>query len=72
MKGRVLQAFAGIAVSALALWFTLRGKPLGPVWEAIRQADYRYLREDSNNYYQIRVSGGLVWYVGAKKQTKTK
>jgi len=43
VKGRILQALAGLAVSAVALWLMVRGKPLGEVWEAIREADYRYL-----------------------------
>jgi len=43
VRRRLLQALVGIAVSALALWLTLRGKDLGQVWEAMRQADYRYL-----------------------------
>jgi hypothetical protein len=43
VRGRILQALAGVAISALALWFTLRGKPLGPVWEAMRQVDWRFL-----------------------------
>ncbi len=43
MKSRIVQTLAGVAVSVLAVWLTLRGKDLGEVWEAIRQADYRYL-----------------------------
>ncbi len=43
MKGRFLQATAGVVISAVALWLTLRGKDLGDVWEATRHADYRYL-----------------------------
>lgn len=43
MKSRIVQALAGVAVSVLALWLMLRGRPLGPVWEAMQQADYRYL-----------------------------
>ncbi len=43
MRGRVLQALVGIAISAVALWLTLRGKDLGDVWLAMRQADYRFL-----------------------------
>jgi glycosyltransferase 2 family protein len=43
VKGRFIQALAGIAISALALWLTLRGKDLGQVWLAMQQADYRYL-----------------------------
>ena len=40
---RALQVLAGLAVSGVALWLTLRGKDLGAVWEATREADYRYL-----------------------------
>ncbi len=42
-RGRLIQAVVGVAISAVALWLTLRGKDLGQVWEAIRQADYRFL-----------------------------
>lgn len=40
---RALQVAVGFAVSALALWLTLRGKDLGAMWAAMRAADYRYL-----------------------------
>ncbi len=40
---RLVQVAAGLAVSGLALWLTLRGKDLGDVWAAMRAADYRYL-----------------------------
>jgi glycosyltransferase 2 family protein len=40
---RAAQIAAGAAVSAVALWLTLRGKDLGATWEAARTADYRYL-----------------------------
>jgi uncharacterized protein (TIRG00374 family) len=40
---RWLQAAVGLAVSAGALWLTLRGKDLGAIWAAMREADYRYL-----------------------------
>jgi uncharacterized protein (TIRG00374 family) len=40
---RVVQTFAGLAVSGVALWLTLRGKDLGAIWAEMRQADYRYL-----------------------------
>ncbi len=43
MKSRFVQALAGFAISLLAVWLMLRGKDLGQVWEAIRQADYRYV-----------------------------
>lgn len=43
MRGRIVQAVAGVAISAVALWLTLRGKDLGDVWLAIQQADYRFL-----------------------------
>jgi uncharacterized protein (TIRG00374 family) len=32
-----------VAISALALWLTLRGKDLGATWAAARDADYRVL-----------------------------
>jgi uncharacterized protein (TIRG00374 family) len=40
---RLVQAIAGLAISGLALWLTLRGKDLGGIWLALQQADYRYL-----------------------------
>ncbi len=40
---RTIQALAGLAVSGGAIWWTLRGKPLGPIWAAVMNADYRYL-----------------------------
>ena len=40
---RALRALAGVAISAAALWLTLRGKDLGAIWAAIRAGDYRYL-----------------------------
>ena len=40
---RGVQVVAGLAVSALALWLTLRGKDLGAIVSAMREADYRYL-----------------------------
>lgn len=40
---RLLQVLAGLAISAVALWLTLRGKDLGAIWAAMRTADYRYL-----------------------------
>jgi len=40
---RLVQTLAGLAISGLALWLTLRGKDLGAIWSEMRQADYRYL-----------------------------
>jgi uncharacterized protein (TIRG00374 family) len=40
---RALQTLAGLLVSGGALWLTLRGKDLGAIWRAAREADYRYL-----------------------------
>jgi glycosyltransferase 2 family protein len=40
---RAVQVALGLAVSAGALWLTLRGKDLGAIWGAMRAADYRYL-----------------------------
>jgi hypothetical protein len=30
------------------------------------QGDYRFIREDGQNYNQYRISGGIVWYIGKK------
>lgn len=40
---RAVQIVLGLAISAGALWLTLRGKDLGAIWAAMRAADYRYL-----------------------------
>jgi uncharacterized protein (TIRG00374 family) len=40
---RAIQVVAGLGVSGVALWLTLRGKDLGAIWAAMRAADYRYL-----------------------------
>ncbi|ACL65429.1 conserved hypothetical protein [Anaeromyxobacter dehalogenans 2CP-1] len=40
---RAAQVVAGLAISAVALWLTLRGKDLGGIGQALRDADYRYL-----------------------------
>ncbi len=40
---RAIQALAGLGVSGVALWLTLRGKDLGAIWAEMRNADYRYL-----------------------------
>ena len=40
---RLLRALAGVAISAVALWLTLRGKDLGAIWAATREGDYRAL-----------------------------
>lgn len=40
---RIIQALAGLTVSGVALWLTLRGKDLGAIWAEMQQADYRYL-----------------------------
>lgn len=39
---RLIQALAGLGVSGIALWLTLRGKDLGAIWLEMREADYRY------------------------------
>jgi uncharacterized protein (TIRG00374 family) len=43
VRRRLLQTAAGLAVSAVAVWLTFRGKDLGQIWTAMREADYRYL-----------------------------
>jgi hypothetical protein len=40
---RALQAALGLAISAGALWLTLRGKDLSAIWAEVLAADYRYL-----------------------------
>lgn len=40
---RAAEIVAGLVVSGVALWLTLRGKDLGAIVEAARAADYRYL-----------------------------
>lgn len=40
---RALQVLAGLAISGVALWLTLRGKDLAAIWAATKAADYRYL-----------------------------
>ncbi len=40
---RSLRVAAGLAVSAAALWLTLRNRDLGAIWRAARAADPRYL-----------------------------
>jgi uncharacterized protein (TIRG00374 family) len=40
---RLLQTLAGLGVSGLALWLTLRGKDLPAIWAEMKLADYRYL-----------------------------
>jgi uncharacterized protein (TIRG00374 family) len=40
---RAVQSIAGLAVSGVALWLTLRGKDVSAVAREIREADYRYL-----------------------------
>ena len=40
---RLLQSLVGVAISALAIWLTFRGKDLGAIWLAVRGGDYRWL-----------------------------
>ena len=40
---RIAQVLAGLAISAAALWLTLRGKDLGAIWQAIVDADHRWI-----------------------------
>jgi uncharacterized protein (TIRG00374 family) len=40
---RAAQALLGLAISAGALWLTLRGKDLGAIWRAGLEADHRYV-----------------------------
>lgn len=40
---RLARAALGLAVSAIALWLTLRGRDLGAIWRALVGAEYRFL-----------------------------
>jgi uncharacterized protein (TIRG00374 family) len=40
---RLGQVLAGLAISGGALWLTLRGKDLGAIWQAIVEADHRWI-----------------------------
>ena len=60
---RAAQAFLGLAVSAVALWLTLRGKDLGAVWEAVRAAEYRYLAVYAALFLAIHVVRTLRWSI---------
>ena len=40
---RLVQVALGLAISGGALWLTLRGKDLSAIWQAVLDADYRYL-----------------------------
>ncbi len=55
-NGIALQPGGGVDL-AINEWLTLRA-----------QGDYRFLREDGNNYSQYRISGGIIWVL--KKKTK--
>ncbi len=58
---RLLQVVAGLAVSAVALWLTLRGKDLGAIWDEMRAADYRYLAPYIVILLAIHVARTLRW-----------
>ncbi len=40
---RAVQVLAGLAISGVAVWLTLRGKDVAAIWTEMRVADYRYL-----------------------------
>ncbi len=58
---RVLQIAGGVAVSALALWLTLRGKDLAAIWAAVEQADYAWLLPYAGILAVIHVARTLRW-----------
>ncbi len=41
MRRKLVQGLLGLAVSGVAVWLTFRGKDLGDIWDAMRDADYR-------------------------------
>lgn len=60
-RRRVLQSLAGVAVSAGALWLTLRGRDLGAIWSAAQGADYRVLAPYLGILLVIHVVRTLRW-----------
>lgn len=50
--GIAIQPGAGVDL-VMTEWLTLRA-----------QGDYRWIREDGENYNQYRISGGIVWHFG--------
>ncbi|MFT3916210.1 MAG: lysylphosphatidylglycerol synthase transmembrane domain-containing protein [Anaeromyxobacteraceae bacterium] len=58
---RALQVLAGLAVSALALWLTLRGKDVGEIAREIRAADYGYLAPYVATLLVIHLTRTLRW-----------
>jgi uncharacterized protein (TIRG00374 family) len=40
---KALQFLLGLAVSAVAVWLTFRGKDLGAIWAAVQAGDYRWM-----------------------------
>ena len=61
---RAIQVVAGLAISAVALWLTLRGKDLGAIWAEVRAADYRYLAPFVLILLAIRESGQATAHMG--------
>jgi uncharacterized protein (TIRG00374 family) len=58
---RFLQISAGLAISALALWLTLRGKDLGAIWGAVAGADYAWLTPYVGILVLIHLARTLRW-----------
>ncbi len=58
---RFIQILAGLAVSALALWLTLRGKDLGAIWAAAADANYVWLFPYAGILALIHLARTLRW-----------
>lgn len=58
---RLAQALAGVAISAGALWLTLRGKDLHGIWEAMCAADYGVLAPYAGTLLLIHLLRTVRW-----------
>jgi uncharacterized protein (TIRG00374 family) len=61
VRRRALQLAVGLAVSALALWLTLRGKDPAAAWAALRAADYRFLVPYAAIHLAIHLARTVRW-----------
>lgn len=58
---RAVQTAVALAIAVGALWLTLRDKPLGRIWAAARDADYRFLLPYVATLVAIHVVRTIRW-----------
>jgi len=58
---RAVQISAGLAISALALWLTLRGKDLAAIWQAVAAGNYGWLVPYAGILVLIHLARTLRW-----------